>query len=87
MVRHRVVIQIIQTMKRRGHRAYTNIYMDDVIAEVFELLENDVSSDKDHSIVFNRRLIRTNPHATKRNFYYNSYKCSRSMCTFRYNEM
>ena len=42
MVQRSVVVKLIETMKKRGHRAYTNIDMNEVIATFAALHENDV---------------------------------------------
>ena len=42
MVRRSVFVRLIETMKRKGHRAYKHIDMNEVIAKSAALFENDV---------------------------------------------
>ena len=42
MVRRSVVVKLIETMEKRGHRAYKNIDMNEVIAKYVALPEHDV---------------------------------------------
>ena len=46
MVRRSVVVKLIETMKKRGHRAYTNIDMNEVTATYFALPEHDVPPER-----------------------------------------
>ena len=45
MVRRSVVVKLIETMKRRGHRAYKHIDMNEVFIKAFELPEHNVSPE------------------------------------------
>ena len=45
MVRRSVVVKLIETMKERGHRAYNNIDMNEVVAKSVALPEHDVSPE------------------------------------------
>ena len=42
MVWRSVVVKLIETIKKRGHRAYQHIDMNEVIAKSFALPEHDV---------------------------------------------
>ena len=42
MVRRSVIVKLIETMKRKGHRAYKRIDMNEVIAKSAALPKNDV---------------------------------------------
>ena len=42
MLRRSVVVKIMETMKRRGHRAYTIIDMSEVITKACELFEHHI---------------------------------------------
>ena len=42
MVRRSVVLNFIETMRKRGHRAYKHLDMNEVIAKPFALPEHDV---------------------------------------------
>ena len=79
MVRRDVVVKRIASMKRRGHRAYRHVLMEDVERRAEHLPKDGVPPTLMLTVTF-RSAVRTTLNASKCNFCVGTAKCARSSC-------